>query len=204
VWNLLESAPCLVTASTGLFGLTSQDRRPVCCRVRPKEGKTPRRARAAKLPRRRCPQASHPRASVVRLPLCLVCLPLGSSSQQFSADSWDLTKQLRSFLMTLCFPPMPLGLVTEPQQWPSGLPVCPVTVHGGHCVCGICLQMQGSWFQECGVKPDGSFQIVFREPAPFGPSRRVRRLGGVQLCPQSQDSSPGQRCWCSRCVPPWV
>jgi len=116
VWNLLESAPCLVTASTGLFGLTSQDRRPVCCRVRPEEGKTPRRARAAKLPRRRCPQASHPRASVVRLPLCLVCLPLGSSSQQFSADSWDLTKQLRSFLMTPCFPPMPLGQ-------PSALPV---------------------------------------------------------------------------------
>lgn len=100
----------------GSSAVPSQDRRPICCRVRPKEGKTPRRARAAKLPRRRCPQASHPRASVVRLLLCLVCLPVGSSSQQFSADSWDLTKQLRSFLMTPRFPPMPLGQ-------PSALPV---------------------------------------------------------------------------------
>lgn len=33
VWNRLESATCLVTVSTGLFGETTQDRRPICCRA---------------------------------------------------------------------------------------------------------------------------------------------------------------------------
>ena len=112
VWNLLESATCLVTVSTGLFGRDHSRQEAHLLQnetQRREEPPSRRRARAAKLPFCCCPRASRPRAGVVRLLWGLVCLPRGSSSQQFSADSWDLTKQVYSLLMTPHFLPMPLG-----------------------------------------------------------------------------------------------